>query len=295
MEKISAKTILSKNKSGGWFGTDYTMNLYRGCCHGCIYCDSRSSCYKNEDFDTVKVKENCLQILRDELRRKVRSGIIGTGSMSDPYNPFEETELYTRHALELIDAFEFGCVILTKSAMITRDIDLFCGIREHSPMMCKLTITTADDKLCRLIEPNVSTSTERFEALAQMADSGLFTGITMMPILPFLEDNEENIRKIVRYGHETGVRFIYPALGMTLRDNQRDYYLAQLDKLFPEEHLSEKYLKRFGMSYECHAEDTGTLWKVFTSECEKYGILYHMKDIISAYKTGYENTQLSFF
>ncbi|MDE6149488.1 MAG: radical SAM protein [Ruminococcus sp.] len=287
------KTILQKNKSSEWFGNDYNMNLYRGCCHGCIYCDSRCECYQIDDFDTVKVKENCLQILRDELRRKVRTGVIGTGAMSDPYNPFEKNELVTRHALELIDAYEFGVTVITKSSLITRDIDVYKGIAEHSPVLCKMTITTADDKLCRLIEPHVSVSSERFDALAKMSEVGLFTGITLMPVLPFIEDNEENILRIVGTAHDCGVKIIYPAFGMTLRQNQRDYYYEQLDKLFPG--LSDKYRKFYGDKYNCVSPNAKKLWRVFASECDRFGILYNMKDIIRAYKQGYGDMQLSFF
>lgn len=295
MDNISAKTILHKNRSTGWFGTDYNMNLYRGCCHGCIYCDSRSDCYGITEFDKVCCKANSLEILRNELRRKVRSGIIGTGSMSDPYNPYEKKALLTRHALELIDAYGFGCAILSKSSMMTRDTDIFLSIKEHSPMMCKLTVTTADDELCRKLEPNVSVSSERFDALARLSDAGLFTGITMMPILPFIEDSEENIRSIVKMGHDAGVRFIYPALGMTLRSGQREYFLNKLDEIFPNERLSEKYLRHYQNSYECTVPEVSRLWSVFTAECNKYGILYKMSDIIAAFKLGYEPQQLSFF
>lgn len=295
MKTIPAKTILQKNKSSDWFGNDYNMNLYRGCCHGCIYCDSRSDCYQIKDFDTVRVKENCIQILRDELRRKVRTGIIGTGSMSDPYNPFEQTELVTRHALELIDAYEFGVTVITKSNLIKRDIDIYKSIAEHSPVLCKMTVTTADDKLCKLIEPNVSVSSERFKALAEMSDAGLFTGITLMPVLPFIENSEANIINIVKTAHECGVRAIYPAFGMTLRQNQRDYYFKQIDNLFPEYNLSEKYKRYYADRYNCTVPNVKKLWGIFTSECDKYGILYNMRDIISAYKMGYGDSQMSFF
>ncbi len=293
MQTIPCKTILQKNKSSDWFGNDYNMNLYRGCCHGCIYCDSRSECYQIKDFDTVKVKENCLKLLRDELRRKVRTGIIGTGSMSDPYNPFEKTELVTRHSLELIDAFEFGITVITKSSLISRDIDVYRGIAEHSPVLCKMTVTTADDNLCKLIEPNVSISSERFDALAKMSEAGLFTGITLMPVLPFIEDNEENILKIVRTARECGVRIIYPAFGMTLRQNQRDYYFEKLDRIFPG--LSDKYRRYYGDRYNCVSSNAKKLWRIFTAECDRFGILYNMKDIIRAYKQGYGDMQLSFF
>lgn len=293
MKTIPAKTILQKNKSTAWFGNDYNMNLYKGCCHGCIYCDSRSNCYQIEDFDTVKAKKNALKILRDELRRKVKTGVIGTGAMSDPYNPYEKTELLTRHSLELIDAFNFGVSVVTKSSLIKRDIDIYKSISEHSPVLCKMTVTTADDNLCKLIEPNVSVSSERFDALAKMSDEGLFTGITLMPVLPFLEDNVENISNIVKNAYECGVKCIYPAFGVTLRMNQRDYFYEQLDILFPG--LSDLYKKRFGDSYSCVSPNSKQLWSVFTNQCEKYGIIYKMKDIIFAYRLGYGDMQLSFF
>lgn len=295
MLTIPCKTILQKNKTSEWFGNDYNMNLYRGCCHGCIYCDSRSKCYHVDDFDTVKAKENALVILRDELRRKIRKGVIGTGAMSDPYNPFEKTELLTRHALELISAYEFGITVITKSTLITRDIDVYCEISEHSPVLCKMTITSADDELCRLIEPNVAPSSERFNALAKMSENGLFTGITLMPVLPFIEDSEDNIIKIVKTAHQCGIRCIYPFFGVTLRTNQREYFLDKLNKIFPDQKLRERYIQRFGNRYECASPNAKKLWSVFTSECDRFGILYNMKSIISAYQRGYGDMQLSFF
>lgn len=295
MKTVPAKTILQKNKNTYWFGNEYNMNLYRGCSHGCIYCDSRSECYRIENFSSVRAKENALEILRDELRRKVRSGIIGTGAMCDPYNPFEKKELLTRHALELISAYGFGITVITKSTLITRDIDVYKEISENSPVLCKMTITTADDDLCRIIEPKVSVSSERFEALAKMADSGLFTGITLMPVLPFIEDSVENIREIVKTAHQCGVRCIYPFFGVTLRTNQREYFLNELDKRFPDSGLRQRYISYYGNSYECRSPNMKKLWKVFTEDCERYGIIYNMKSIISAYKMGYGDMQLSFF
>lgn len=293
MEYIKAKTILQRCKDSSWFGNDYNMNLYRGCCHGCIYCDSRSDCYHVEDFETVHAKENSMEILRDELRRKVKTGIIGTGSMSDPYNPFEETEKLTERSLMLIDAYNFGITTITKSPLIVRDIDLYKQISAHSPVLCKMTITTADDKLCKLVEPNAAVSSQRFEALAKMSQAGLFTGITLMPILPFINDTAENITAIVRTAHECGVRCIYPYFGLTLRAGNREYFYENLDKYF--KGLKDRYIKHFGDRYECPSPDHRKLWKVFTEECDRYGILYNMKDIIAAYKKGYTLEQLSFF
>lgn len=295
MKTIPCKTILQKNKSTWWFGNDYNMNLYRGCSHGCIYCDSRSECYQIDNFSSVRVKENCLEILRDELKRKIRSGVIGTGSMSDPYNPFEKDVEYSRHAFELIDAYEFGATVITKSDLITRDIDIFKSIKEHSPVLCKMTITTSDDKLCKLIEPNVCVSSNRFEALAKMSDNGIFTGITLMPVLPFIEDNKENIISIVKKAHESGVRCIYPDFGVTLRDRQRDYFYKRIDEIFPDKNLSKKYRYTYGNNYNCSSRNAKELYYTFVKECEKYKIIYNMNEITNAYKMGYGDMQLSFF
>ncbi len=295
MRTVPAKTILQKNKSTDWFGSEYNMNLYRGCSHGCIYCDSRSDCYRLEDFETVRAKENCLMILRDELRRKIRTGVVGTGAMCDPYNPFEETELLSRHAFELIDAFEFGAAVLSKSALISRDKDIFAGIAEHSPMLCQVTVTTAEDSLAALIEPNVSRPSERFEAVAEMSERGLFTGIVMTPLLPFIEDTEENILKILHNAKECGARSVYPMFGLTMRSGQREYFYRKLEELFPDSGLAERYARTYGDRYVCTSPRVKKLWKVFTEECTRLGLLYDMRDIISAYKMGYGGSQLTFF
>lgn len=295
MQYVPAKTIVTKSKSpSSWFGTDYNMNIYRGCCHGCIYCDSRSDCYRIENFDQVKAKENALQIIRDDLRRKVKLGVVATGAMSDPYNPYEKELLLTRHALELLDAFGFGAAIATKSDLITRDIDIFQSILENSPVLCKITITTYDDALCKKIEPNVAVSSKRFEAIQKLSDAGIFAGILMMPILPFIEDNAENILGIVRRAKECGAKFIYPAFGVTLRANQRTYYFQKLQEQFPEENLALKYEKQYGSLYRCPSRKARQLWNIFVKECEQLGILYDMKDIIHAYKRNYGENQLSF-
>lgn len=296
MEYIPAKTVVSGYTSNNeWFGTNYNMNIYKGCCHGCIYCDSRSDCYQIKDFDTVKAKENALKLIRDDLRRKVKTGVVGTGAMSDPYNPFEKDLLLTRHALELINAYDFGIAIATKSPLITRDIDILHDIKEQSPVLCKITITTADDDLCKIIEPRVAPSSERFAAVKELSDAGLFTGVLLMPVLPYINDTEENILSIVRNTASAGGKFIFGfgAFGVTLRNNQRSYYYQHLDKHFPG--LKETYIRKFGNNYHCVSPHAKKLWTLFTKECEKYGILYQMKDIIRAYKRGYDYTQLSLF
>lgn len=293
MEYIPAKTLITKNKSTAWFGNDYNMNIYRGCCHGCIYCDSRSNCYQIENFAKVRAKENALEILRNDLRRKVRTGVIGTGSMSDPYNPFEKELHLTRNSLELINAYGFGVSVITKSDLITRDLDIYKDISEHSPVLCKVTITTFDDRLTKKIEPNVSSSKERFLALEKMSKAGLFSGVLLMPLLPFINDTKENVVQIVRKTADVGARFVYGGMGLTMRDGQREYLYEQLDKNFPG--MKEKYNTRYGNRYQCSSPKAKTLYYAMANECEKLGLLYKMDDITKSYKMGYENTQLSFF
>lgn len=294
MEYIPAKTIVTKIKApNNWFGIDYNMNIYKGCCHGCIYCDSRSDCYGVEQFDKVRAKEDALRIIRNDLSRKTRSGVVGTGAMSDPYNPFERKLMLSRHALELCDAFGFGAAIATKSSLLVWDIDILKSIAEHSPVLLKITITTADDELAAKVEPNVARPSERFKMIEELAGAGLYTGILLMPVLPFIEDNRDNIGEIIRRAKDAGVDFIYPAFGMTLRGNQRAWYYQKLNELFPGEGLAEEYRKRYGEYYECVSPQAKKLWEYFTEECGKRQIVYRMEDIISQYKRPYRVTQMT--
>ena len=295
MEYIPAKTILSGWRPGsGWFGINYNMNLYRGCCHGCIYCDSRSACYGIEDFGRVRAKENALALLRDELRRKVRPGIVGMGSMSDPYNPFEKELQLTRHALELLDAYGFGAAVATKGTLITRDADILREIASHSPVLCKITVTTCDDALAAKLEPRAPSSSARLAAVEKLAGQGIFTGVLLMPVLPFLEDTPDGVRRLVRAAYNAGARFVYPAFGVTLRQNQRAYFLDRLDELFPGAGLRARYVRQFGTQYECRSPRARELWQAFTGECRATGLLYGMQDIVAAYRQGYGSGQLSF-
>lgn len=291
---IPAKTIVTKNKSTAWFGTQYTMNIYKGCCHGCIYCDSRSECYGVQDFDTVRVKADALAVIRDDLRTKTQSGVVGTGSMSDPYNPFEKELQLTRHALELLDAYGFGAAIATKSTLITRDADILREIKAHSPVLCKLTVTTCDDALAAKLEPRAPSSSARLAAVEKLAGKGIFTGILLMPVLPFLEDTPDEVRRLARAAYNAGARFVYPAFGVTLRQNQRAYFLEKLDALFPGEGLRARYVRQFGTQYECRSPRARELWQAFAEECSATGLLYGMQDIVAAYKQGYGSGQLSF-
>lgn len=294
MQYIEAKTILSSFKyQKRWFGTHYGMNLYKGCCHGCIYCDSRSECYGVEDFDRVRAKKNCLLLLERDLAKKRKTGIIGMGAMSDPYNPFEERLDLTGKSLDLIHKHRFGVAIATKSNLIVRDINRLRALREHSPTIVKITITTADNSLAQVIEPNASLPTERFLALKELSEAGLFTGVLIMPLLPYINDNWENIFSILCQAHEAGARFIYPGFGVTLRQNQREWYYNQLDLHFPG--LKEKYIRQFEDQYSCYLPHVKELQKAFNRECEKRGILYKMKDIIEGSTTSHGGKQLTLF
>ena len=295
MEYIKAKTILTKVKYGNeWYGIDYNMNLYRGCCHNCIYCDSRSDCYHINNFDVVKGKENSLHILEQELITKRKKGVIGIGSMSDTYNPIEKELEQTRGALKLISKYSFGVSIDTKSDLILRDIDLLKEINDKNSVIVKFTITTPKDDLAKVIEPNVCVSSKRLQAIKALADNGIFVGIMMNPVLPFITDKEDDIRELVRLAGENGARFIHTYMGMTLRDSQKNYYYDKLDKYFVG--VKDKYIKYYGNRYNCLVPNYKRLYKVFTDECYKYGILYNMKDIIREYKKENKNNeQISLF
>ena len=294
MNYVSAKTVLSGYTEGNsWFGNNYNMNIYKGCCHGCIYCDSRSECYRVDNFDEVRAKENVLTIIERELKSKRKKGVIGTGAMSDPYNPFEKELELTRGALKLVNRYGFGISIATKSDLILRDMDIIKAISAHSPAIVKITITAADDMLCKKIEPNVSVSSRRFAAVKKLTEQGIFAGILLMPVLPFLEDNEENISSIINYAHKNGAKFIYPAFGVTLRLNQRDWYYSKLDEQFPG--LKQKYIQQFGNTYDCRSPKARELWKLFCRECDSRRLLYKMEDIIKGYRQSYEERQISLF
>mgnify|MGYP002282980419 CR=1 FL=1 len=295
MEQIPAKTILSPDLGGKWFGGNYNMNLYKGCCHGCIYCDSRSECYGVEEFDRVRVKKDALLLLERELRSKTKSGVVCMGAMSDPYNPFEREQMLTRGALALIHRYRFGAAFATKSDLAVRDMDLLCKISRHSPVVCKLTITAASDELSQKVEPNVCASSKRWAAVRAFSKAGLFTGVLLMPVLPFIEDSDENILGIIHLAQENGAHFIYPSFGVTLRDNQRAWFLERLEQVFPGSGLREQYIREFGNAYSCASPRAERLWTLFQKECQKAGILYQMKDIIRASRERVAVSQTSLF
>jgi len=279
METIRAKHLLTPVHSGmeDFYHADWNMNLYRGCSHGCIYCDSRSLCYQIDRFDTIRPKEDALLLLDRELRTKRTTGVITMGAMSDPYNPLEATLRLTQGALTLIRRHGFGAAFTTKSALCARDAELLAEISRHAPVCARLTITCADDALCRMIEPHVSVSSERFAALRTLSQAGVYAGVWLNPVLPYLTDTEENIRQIVRQTAEAGGRFVVCFFGMTLRTGNREYYFDALQRLFPG--VREHYLKEYGNAYEIPAREPERLYHAFQDECRKHGLLWRFGDI----------------
>ncbi len=270
IKEITAKVILNPVKQpDDWFGLKFNMNLYRGCQHQCIYCDSRSECYQIENFKDVLVKVNAIDLLRDELSRKRVKGTIGTGSMNDPYMPLEAKRQLTRQALQVIADFRFPVHIITKSDLVLRDLDLLQTINQVYAAV-SLTITTFDDDLGKKIEPGAPLVSDRINAIRILAENGILTGVTLMPVLPFLEDDLENIRQIVTRAHKAGAAYIIPSFGTTLRDRQRNYFYHQLDLLFPG--VRGEYERQFGHQYHAATNNALELEREFRSICQQYGI-----------------------
>lgn len=289
MHRVQAKGILSAQNG---------MNLYRGCQHGCIYCDARSACYQmKHDFEDIEVKENAPELLEAALKGKRRKCMIGTGAMSDPYIPLELTEKLTRRCLELIDRYGFGLAIQTKSDRILRDLELLKSINEKTKCVVQMTLTTYDEELCRILEPNVCTTKARFEVLKTMQREGIPTVVWLSPILPFINDTEENLAGLLDYCYEAGVKgIICFGMGVTLREGDREYFYTKLEEHFPG--MKERYIRAYGNAYEVGSPRYKELMKLFRDRCRKEGIMY-APDKCFAYlkefedKQGYE--QLSLF
>lgn len=289
MHMVQAKGILS---AGGG------MNLYRGCTHGCIYCDARSRCYHMEhDFEDIEVKQNALSLLETELRRKRKKCMISTGAMTDPYIPLEDDLCHVRRALLLAEEYGFGFSVLTKSDRVLRDLDILRRINRKTRCVVQMTMTTYDEDLCRKIEPKVSTTRERAEALKILHEAGIPTVVWLSPILPFINDTEENIRGILDLCASAGVYgVICFGMGLTLREGNREYFYQQLDRLFPG--MKERYIRTFGFRYECNSPDNERLMRVFHEICRQYGMVSNMGEIFSflgRFENAYETEQISLF
>ena len=272
MHYVKVKGILSSQNG---------MNLYRGCTHGCIYCDSRSSCYRMDHaFEDIEVKENALELLEDALRRKRKRCMIGTGSMSDPYIPLELKTEYTRKALLIIEQYGCGVALQTKSDLVLRDLDTLKRINEKTKAVVQMTLTTADENLCRIIEPNVCPTKERFEALKTLRDNGIPTVVWLCPILPYINDTPENIASILQMCIEAQVRgVICFGMGLTLRDGSREYFYRQLDRHFPG--LKERYIREYGDRYEVPSPRSDELMRLFHQTCGQNGIMHDNNEIFA--------------
>lgn len=286
MHKVKAKGILSSGNG---------MNVYRGCTHGCIYCDARSACYQmKHEFEDIEVKENAPELLEAALKSKRKRCMIGTGAMCDPYLHAEKELNITRRCLELISKYEFGATVQTKSDLIMRDIDLLDEINRKTKAVVQMTLTTADEALCRIVEPNVCTTRRRFEVLCEMRERGIPTVVWFSPLLPFLNDTEENVLAIVDYARQAGCFGIISfGMGLTLREGDREYYYAALDRHFPG--LKQRYIARYGNNYELPSPDNDKLMKLFRQECEKSGIECDPDRIFAYLHEFPDNEQLTLF
>ncbi|MDE6025567.1 MAG: radical SAM protein [Lachnospiraceae bacterium] len=274
------------------------MNLYRGCTHGCIYCDSRSKCYRmDHDFEDIEVKAKAAELLENTLKKKRRKGMISTGSMTDPYVPIEEELRITRRCLDQIERFDFGLVIQTKSKMILRDIDILEKINRKTKCIVAMTLTTCDEELCKIIEPNVCTTKERFEVLMELKKRGIPTIVWLSPILPFINDTEENLRGIMDYCIKAGVYGImYFGAELTLREGNREYFYEQLDRHFPG--MKERYMEAFGASYEVVSPNNDSLTAIFNDICDENNIVRDREELLRymrEYKNKTMGDQLSIF
>jgi DNA repair photolyase len=276
--------------------SDNGMNIYRGCTHGCIYCDSRSKCYQmKHDFEDIEIKTNAPQLLEDALRKKHKKCMIGTGAMTDSYMPLENKIQYTHRCLEVIEKYGFGVTILTKSNLILRDLDLLKSINQKAKCVVQMTLTTYNEKLCKIIEPGVCTTRERFEVLKIMQENGIPTVVWLCPILPFINDTEDNLHGILSYCIQAKIWGILNfGIGLTLREGDREYFYAALDRSFPG--LKARYQQKYGNRYGVISANNDRLMEIFRHECQKQQIVSDNAEIFKFLRTLPEKSkQLSWF
>ncbi|MGL1934963.1 MAG: radical SAM protein [Fibrobacterales bacterium] len=271
IKEIETKSILSTLKEpDSFFGVRYNMNLYRGCSHQCIYCDSRSECYQIEDFNhSIEVKTNAITLLNKELSKKRIKGTIGTGSMNDPYMPIEKKYKLTRQALKAIYLNRFPLHIITKGTLVTRDRDILQEIHKLYAAI-SFSITTPHDAIARSIEPGAPNATNRFSAMKTLALTGLYTGVTLMPSLPWITDDINDLKMLINKSVDAGAQYIISGFGVTLRDRQRDHFFKELDQRFPTH--KERYLNTYGTSHSCTPTHHQQLDEVFQELCYVKGI-----------------------
>lgn len=289
MHYVKSKSILSA-KNG--------MNLYRGCSHGCIYCDSRSACYHMDHyFEDIEIKENAIELLEFALKKKRKKCMIGTGSMTDPYIPLENDVENVKKTLELIYKYGFGITLITKSNLVLRDIDLLSKINNKTKCVVQMTLTTFDEQLCKKIEPNVCTTKERVHVLKELHNAGIPTVVWLCPVLPFINDTEENLKGILNYCVEANVYgVICFGMGLTLREGNREYFYRKLDEFFPG--LKEKYIHVYGNQYMLNSPQNTRLMKLFHQICEEHNIVHDNQKIfeyLNTYEQKMQDNQLCLF
>ncbi len=283
VETFPAKRLLTPVRYGeGFFPAEYTMNLYRGCNHGCLYCDTRSDCYRIDRFDQVRHKENCLAMLERELQSKRKAGTVLLGAASDGYNALEKQLGLTRQALLLLKRYGFGAGICTKGALVARDAELLGEMGKQAPAYVTFSITTADEGLCGLLEPGAPSTSRRFGAMKELARAGVFTGTWMNPMVPFLTDNRENLLAVLERTKESGGRFALCHFGMTLRSGNREYFYAALEREPRFAGVKERFVKAFGLDYFCPSPRAGELYPLFQEACERLGLLSGFGEISRA-------------
>lgn len=290
MHFVNAKSILTANN--GQNG----MNVYRGCSHGCIYCDSRSLCYHfDHPFEDIEVKQNAPELLEQALRSKRKRCMIGTGAMSDPYMHCEQQLRLTRRCLEVIRKYGFGATLLTKSDRVLEDLELLDEINRRAKAVVQMTLTTWDESLSRILEPGVCTTQRRVEVLETMQGRGIPTMVWLTPILPWINDSEENILPILEACAAAGVKGIVCFdMGLTLREGNREYYYAALDRYFPG--LKQRYIRRYGNAYELPSPRAPELMRLFRDFCREHGMLYRPEDCFAYLaELPQRETQMSLF
>lgn len=267
-------------KAKGIFTSDYGINLYRGCTHGCIYCDSRSEIYgMNHKFEDIQVKENAIELLKKELVKR-KPSMIGTGAMTDPYIPLEKRLGFVRKTLELVYRYGFGWSCITKSDLVLRDIDLLEKINEKTKAVVQVTITTADDELCKMIEPNVCPTSRRVEVLEKLKERNIPTVVWFCPILPYINDTEENVNRIIDCCIDADVKGVLNmSMGLSLRKGNREYFYRKLDEKFPG--IKDTYIEEFGDSYFIHSSDNRKLRGILRKRCDEHGIMHNQDEIFS--------------
>ncbi|MBP7563321.1 MAG: radical SAM protein [Candidatus Cloacimonetes bacterium] len=277
MKEIEAKCILVPNKGpSSWFGIKYNFNVYRACPHGCIYCDSRSECYQITDFNDIEAKINAPDLLDKTLAGKRKKCVLGTGSMSDPYLPLEKERCLTQKCIEQVIKHKFGLHIVTKSSLIERDLPLFQEFKE-THLSVAITITSAFDAVSEKIEPYAPLSSRRFKTIEILSQAGIFTGILMMPMLPFISDNKKNVLSIIQKAKDAGASYIFPWFSVTLRDRQREYFYQKLDEIYPG--LKRQYQMRYKNNYHCDSPNASALYDFFYEMCDKYQIISKMEHL----------------